>query len=228
MTRMAATKGTGSGPASGIARFLAEHQDHEAGFDVGRESGAATGRLKVTCLECGKSVEYRAGEAAEQAERALAAGLEGNVPRIGSDSGTGRSGGRAPTDSYPALGLPGRQSGCWWASGSWSGSSATADRTIRRDPPSPAGPRSPQRRSRARPQRRRRPRAPVPRRPCSPGCRSPRSPAASGSGLHVAGRWARRTPPSPWSPQGPRRRSMSTTPPSSAASTIWRARPPAS
>jgi hypothetical protein len=95
---MAATEGTGSGPASGIARFLADHQGHEAGFDVGRESGAATGRLKVTCLECGKSVEYRAGEAAEQAERALAAGLEGNVPRIASAPGSkGPAGGRRRT-----------------------------------------------------------------------------------------------------------------------------------
>src|SRR4029077_3159600 len=92
---MAATEGTGSGPAGGIARFLADHQSHEAGFDVGRGRGAASGRLKVTCLECGKSVEYRAGEAAEQAERALAAGLEGNVPRIGSAPGTeGPGGGR--------------------------------------------------------------------------------------------------------------------------------------
>jgi hypothetical protein len=103
VTRMAATEGTGSGPASGIARFLAEHQDHEAGFDVGRESGAATGRLKITCLECGKSVEYRAGEAAEQAERALAAGLEGNVPRIGSDPGPeGPAGGRRRTPIPPS------------------------------------------------------------------------------------------------------------------------------
>jgi hypothetical protein len=98
VTQMGASEGTGSGPASGIARFLAEHQGHEAGFDVGRESGAATGRLKVTCLECGKSVEYRAGEAAEQAERALAAGLEGRVPRIGSDPGPeGPAGGRRQT-----------------------------------------------------------------------------------------------------------------------------------
>ena len=87
MARMAASERTGSGPARGIARFLAEHQGHEAGFDVGREGGAATGRLRVTCLECGKSVEYRAGEAAERAERALAAGLEGYVPRIRSDPG---------------------------------------------------------------------------------------------------------------------------------------------
>ncbi len=91
---MAVSEGTGSGPARGIARFLAEHQGHDAGFDVGRERGAATGRLRVTCLECGKSVEYRAGEAAEQAERALAAGLQAPVPRIGSDPGRNPAGGR--------------------------------------------------------------------------------------------------------------------------------------
>ncbi len=83
--RMGASEETGGGPARGVARFLAEHQDHDAGFDVGRKGGAATGPLKITCLECGKSVEYRAGEAAEQAERALASGLEGLVPRIRSD-----------------------------------------------------------------------------------------------------------------------------------------------
>jgi hypothetical protein len=98
---MAVSEGTGSGPARGIARFLAEHQDHDAGFDVGRESGAATGRLKVTCLECGKSVEYRAGEAAEQAERALAAGLEGYVPRIGSDLGADAPAGEPRRTSIP-------------------------------------------------------------------------------------------------------------------------------
>jgi hypothetical protein len=58
------------GPPSGsrttaISRFLAEHQDHDAGFDVGREKGSGTGRLRLVCLGCGETIEYRAGEAAE-------------------------------------------------------------------------------------------------------------------------------------------------------------------
>src|SRR5829696_3820067 len=47
---------------SAISRFLAEHQDHDAGFDVGREAGSGTGRLRVVCLGCGASVEYRAAD----------------------------------------------------------------------------------------------------------------------------------------------------------------------
>jgi hypothetical protein len=54
-----------SSRTTAISRFLAEHQDHDAGFDVGREEGSGTGRLRMICLGCGQSIEYRAGEAAE-------------------------------------------------------------------------------------------------------------------------------------------------------------------
>src|SRR3954453_4909404 len=54
-----------SGRTTAISRFLAEHQDHDAGFDVGREKGSGTGRLRLVCLGCGETIEYRAGEAAE-------------------------------------------------------------------------------------------------------------------------------------------------------------------
>jgi hypothetical protein len=54
-----------SSRTTAISRFLAKHQDHDAGFDVGREAGSGTGRLRIVCLGCGESIEYRAGEAAE-------------------------------------------------------------------------------------------------------------------------------------------------------------------
>ena len=54
--------GPSSSRTSAISRFLAEHQDHEAGFDVGREQGSGIGRLRIVCLGCGESVEYRAAE----------------------------------------------------------------------------------------------------------------------------------------------------------------------
>jgi hypothetical protein len=60
------------GGARGIAKFLAEHQYCDAGFDVRRESGPGSGRLKITCKGCGKAIEYRAAEAGELA----AGGLE--------------------------------------------------------------------------------------------------------------------------------------------------------
>lgn len=58
-----------SGGARGIARFLADHQHCDAGFDVRRDE-AGSGRLRIACLGCGQGVDYRAAEAGE-----LAAGL---------------------------------------------------------------------------------------------------------------------------------------------------------
>ena len=55
-------RGTGSGR---VAPFLAAHQDCDVGFDVTRERGPVSGRLKITCLGCGQEVEYRASEAAD-------------------------------------------------------------------------------------------------------------------------------------------------------------------
>ena len=54
--------GSSSSRTSAISRFLEEHQDHEGGFDVGREPASGTGRLRIVCLGCGESVEYRAAE----------------------------------------------------------------------------------------------------------------------------------------------------------------------
>ena len=56
-----------SGGARGIARFLADHQDCDVGFDVRREAGAGTGRLSITCKGCGAGITYKAAEAGELA-----------------------------------------------------------------------------------------------------------------------------------------------------------------
>jgi hypothetical protein len=56
-----------SGGARGIARFLAEHHKHDAGFDVLRDGRRGTGQMRITCKGCGESVEYRAAEAGELA-----------------------------------------------------------------------------------------------------------------------------------------------------------------
>ena len=52
-----------SAGARGIAHFLAEHQEHDAGFDVHRDAGGS-GQLEVTCLGCGATVRYRATDVA--------------------------------------------------------------------------------------------------------------------------------------------------------------------
>jgi hypothetical protein len=57
--------GPSSSRTKAISRFLAEHQDHDAGFDVGREKGSGKGRVRIVCLGCGESIEYRAVDAAE-------------------------------------------------------------------------------------------------------------------------------------------------------------------
>ena len=57
-------RSTGS---SAVAGFLAEHQGCDAGFDVTRDQGPGSGRLKITCKGCGETVEYRAADAAETA-----------------------------------------------------------------------------------------------------------------------------------------------------------------
>lgn len=61
-------RGTGS---SGVAQFLAEHQVCDAGFDVTRDQGPGSGRLRIACKGCGESVEYRAADAAEMASGPL-------------------------------------------------------------------------------------------------------------------------------------------------------------
>jgi hypothetical protein len=54
-----------SGGARGIARFLSDHQDCNAGFDVRREDSAGTGRLSITCKGCHQAITYKAAEAGE-------------------------------------------------------------------------------------------------------------------------------------------------------------------
>lgn len=49
--------------ARGLARFLADHQNCDAGFDVRREEEPGSGRLRIACLGCGATVSYRAAEA---------------------------------------------------------------------------------------------------------------------------------------------------------------------
>jgi hypothetical protein len=53
-----------SSGARSIARFLASHQDCDAGIDVAREDEPGSGKLRITCKGCGGSIEYRAGEVA--------------------------------------------------------------------------------------------------------------------------------------------------------------------
>ncbi|MGH2955536.1 MAG: hypothetical protein ACRDL6_00880 [Solirubrobacterales bacterium] len=79
-----------SGGARGIALFLADHQHCDAGFDVRRDE-AGSGRLRITCLGCGETVDYRAAEAGE-----LAAGLPMKVAENG-----GEAGGREPAVPAP-------------------------------------------------------------------------------------------------------------------------------
>jgi hypothetical protein len=80
------------GGGHAIARFLAEHQECDAGFDVHRQSGPAGGVLSVTCKGCGQSVAYRVAEVGEFA----AAGLEAI------DVGTGREARVGRAESRPA------------------------------------------------------------------------------------------------------------------------------
>lgn len=61
----------GSG-AEGIARFLADHQHCDAGFDVRRGDKATAGRLRITCDGCGESIDYKAGEASDPASTGVA------------------------------------------------------------------------------------------------------------------------------------------------------------
>jgi hypothetical protein len=76
------------GGGHAIARFLAAHQECDAGFDVHRESGGpGGGRLRVTCKGCGQSVEYRVAEVGEFA----AAGLEAVNTAEGGDAGARRA-----------------------------------------------------------------------------------------------------------------------------------------
>jgi hypothetical protein len=70
------------GGTRGIARFLADHQHHEGGFDVQREQEPGSGRLRIVCLGCGESVSYRAGQAMDltEVEEATGNGLPAPVP----------------------------------------------------------------------------------------------------------------------------------------------------
>src|SRR5688572_23437309 len=70
------------GGTRGIARFLADHQHCDAGFDVRREDEPGSGRLRITCLGCGDTVAYRAAEAGEMAATGIdiATNGEGRAP----------------------------------------------------------------------------------------------------------------------------------------------------
>lgn len=71
------------GGTRGIARFLADHQHHDAGFDVRREDEPGSGKLKITCEGCGETVSYRAEDAI-----GLAAASIGEAPANGGRAGS--------------------------------------------------------------------------------------------------------------------------------------------
>ena len=62
----------------GIARFLADHQHCEAGFDVRREDEPGSGKLKITCEGCGETVSYRAADAVNLAAGRVGEGIAAN------------------------------------------------------------------------------------------------------------------------------------------------------
>ena len=67
-----------SGGTRGIARFLADHQHCDEGFDVRREDEPGSGKLKITCEGCGETVSYRAADAVDLAAGGLGADLPAN------------------------------------------------------------------------------------------------------------------------------------------------------
>jgi hypothetical protein len=90
--------GPSSSRTNAISRFLAEHHDHDAGFDVRRDPGSGAGRLRIVCLGCGKSVEYRAADAAE-----ISAGSRAQLERDASrPRKRQRPSGKGPAGSHPA------------------------------------------------------------------------------------------------------------------------------
>jgi hypothetical protein len=106
---MGVAPGPSSGGASAISRFLAEHQDHDAGFDVGREAGSGSGRLRIVCLGCGESVEYRAAEGGPdiraQLEASRPSSQERQRPPKRPAAAKHRPAGRSGRPSLPAIGL---------------------------------------------------------------------------------------------------------------------------
>ena len=83
----------------GIARFLSDHQDCDAGFDVRREDAPGSGKLLITCQGCGESVAYRAAQAEALAGLGLGGGTEnGEAHQMGS---TAIRRPVAPTGSVP-------------------------------------------------------------------------------------------------------------------------------
>ncbi len=59
------------GGTRGIARFLADHQHCDAGFDVRRDDPHSSGKLRITCEGCGESIAYNASQAVEFAAAAV-------------------------------------------------------------------------------------------------------------------------------------------------------------
>jgi hypothetical protein len=93
-----------SGGARGVARFLADHQHCNAGFDVRRDDDPGSGRLSITCEGCGETIEYRAGDAG--APSALDQVL---VDQPNGSTITGEPGGRVPPE--PAAGPQASEAG---------------------------------------------------------------------------------------------------------------------
>lgn len=91
-----------SGGARGIARFLAEHQHCDDGFDVRRDEGVGSGRLRITCQGCGKAVDYRAAEAGELAAGGLPIDLAENGEPTDRVTPPGPMPGRMPLTRPPA------------------------------------------------------------------------------------------------------------------------------
>ena len=86
-----------SGGARGISRFLAEHQDCDGGVDVQRAPEVGGGRLKMTCLGCGQSMNYKTGVPVELSLPGAAPG-----PRNGAAMPEGPAAAAVEPDPRPA------------------------------------------------------------------------------------------------------------------------------
>jgi hypothetical protein len=80
--------------ASDISRFLAEHQNCDAGFDVRRQEDPRRGRFTITCLGCGGSLSHMAAHFGDLI--AFDAELDSSIPV---ENGAGH---RHPGASEPA------------------------------------------------------------------------------------------------------------------------------
>jgi hypothetical protein len=67
------------GSPRSVARFLADHQHHDQGFDIERAQGPGRPHLRITCNACGESLDYKAGEGEPEIPVAAAANNDEGV-----------------------------------------------------------------------------------------------------------------------------------------------------